>query len=290
VAGQRIGYVVVSTLDQYERRQLEGQVLDCVFTDKASGRDTTRPELTELLRFARDGDAVGMHSMDRLARNLDDLRAFVQGLTLKGVRVEFIKESLVFTGEDSPMANLMLSAVGRLPNSSVPSAGNARRKGSPWPSSAAPRRGEKGPCPRSGRPSWSSGPAATFQKSSLLATTGSAGRRSTRICFKPGCRAPSPAESNLLPQIPNVRYLYLSGTSRSSCETARLGTRAGHGGAYETRDRRHIRCLPKILLAALLASVLRSSLALTIVELPVTMQLTGPPDTEVGWPEKLEKS
>jgi DNA invertase Pin-like site-specific DNA recombinase len=50
--------------------------------------------------------------MDRLARNLDDLRALVQGLTRKGVRVEFIKEQLVFTGEDSPMANLMLSVMG----------------------------------------------------------------------------------------------------------------------------------------------------------------------------------
>ncbi len=47
--------------------------------------------------------------MDRLARNLDDLRALVQGITGKGARVEFVKESLVFTGEDSPMANLMLS-------------------------------------------------------------------------------------------------------------------------------------------------------------------------------------
>jgi hypothetical protein len=56
VAGQRIGYVRVSTLDQNEKRQLERQVLDQVFTDKASGRDTTRPELTDLLRFARDGD------------------------------------------------------------------------------------------------------------------------------------------------------------------------------------------------------------------------------------------
>lgn len=58
MAGQRIGYVRVSTLDQNEKRQLEGQVLDRVFTDKASGRDTARPELTELLRFARDGDTV----------------------------------------------------------------------------------------------------------------------------------------------------------------------------------------------------------------------------------------
>jgi DNA invertase Pin-like site-specific DNA recombinase len=77
-----------------------------------SGRDTARPQLAELLRFARDGDTVVVHSMDRLARNLDDLRALAQGPTSKGVRVEFVKESMVFTGEDSPMANLMLSVVG----------------------------------------------------------------------------------------------------------------------------------------------------------------------------------
>ena len=65
MAGQRIGYVRVSTLDQNEKRQLEGQVLDRVFMDKASGRDTARPQLTELLRFARDGDTVVVHSMDR---------------------------------------------------------------------------------------------------------------------------------------------------------------------------------------------------------------------------------
>jgi DNA invertase Pin-like site-specific DNA recombinase len=50
--------------------------------------------------------------MDRLARNLDDLRRLVQKLTKIGVRIEFIKENLVFTGEDSPMANLMLSVMG----------------------------------------------------------------------------------------------------------------------------------------------------------------------------------
>jgi DNA invertase Pin-like site-specific DNA recombinase len=112
VDGRRIGYVRVSTLDQNEMRQLEGQVLDRVFTDKASGRDIARPQLTELLRFVRDGDSVVVHSMDRLAGNLDDLRALVQGLTRRGVRVEFLKERLVFTGEDSPMANLMLSGMG----------------------------------------------------------------------------------------------------------------------------------------------------------------------------------
>jgi hypothetical protein len=146
-AGQRIGYVRVSTLDQNEKRQLEGQVLDGVFTDKASGRDTARPELTELLRFARDGDTVVVHSMDRLARNLEDLRAHVQGLTSKSVGVEFIKESLVFTGEDSPMANLMLSVMGAFaefrpekdPHTGTGTgAGPARRQRCP----------ESRPCPR----------------------------------------------------------------------------------------------------------------------------------------------
>jgi DNA invertase Pin-like site-specific DNA recombinase len=32
-------------------------------------------------------------------------------LTSKGVRIEFVKEHLTFTGEDSPMANLMLSVI-----------------------------------------------------------------------------------------------------------------------------------------------------------------------------------
>lgn len=62
--------------------------------------------------FARVGDTVVVHSMDRLARNLDDLRRIVQTLTQHGVCVEFVKEHLVFTGEDSPMANLMLSVMG----------------------------------------------------------------------------------------------------------------------------------------------------------------------------------
>ncbi|CAL7961918.1 hypothetical protein MIDIC_340019 [Alphaproteobacteria bacterium] len=50
--------------------------------------------------------------MDRLARNLDDLRKIVQTLTGKSIQVKFIKEGLAFTGEDSHMSNLMLSVMG----------------------------------------------------------------------------------------------------------------------------------------------------------------------------------
>jgi DNA invertase Pin-like site-specific DNA recombinase len=110
--GQRVGYVRVSTFEQNAERQLDGVELDRTFTDKASGKDTKRPQLDALLTFVRAGDTVLVHSMDRLARNLDDLRHIVQALTQRGVRIEFMKECLTFTGEDSPMANLMLSVMG----------------------------------------------------------------------------------------------------------------------------------------------------------------------------------
>jgi hypothetical protein len=151
MAGQRIGYVRVSTLHQNEKRQLEGQVLHRVFTDNASGTDTARPELTELLQFARDGDAVVVHSMDRLARNLDDLRALVQGLTRKGVRVEFLKESLVFTGEDSPMANLMLSVMGAFAEFERSLIRERQKEGIALASSARLQRPEKDPHTGTGR-------------------------------------------------------------------------------------------------------------------------------------------
>lgn len=111
--GQRIGYVRVSSYDQNEARQLEHMgELDRIFTDKASGKNTERPQLQELLSYVREGDTIIIHSMDRLARNLDDLRQLVNTQTRRGICVQFIKENLIFTGEDSPMSNLMLSVLG----------------------------------------------------------------------------------------------------------------------------------------------------------------------------------
>src|SRR6202158_6175293 len=97
--GQRIGYRRVSTLDQHTERQLEGIDVAKIFTDQASGKDTKRPQLEALMSFVREGDTVVVHSMDRLARNLDDLRRIIRGLTDKGVRVQFITENLTFHGD-----------------------------------------------------------------------------------------------------------------------------------------------------------------------------------------------
>jgi DNA invertase Pin-like site-specific DNA recombinase len=70
------------------------------------------PQLQAASEFCREGDTLVIHLMDRLARNLTDLRLLVKSLTDRAIAVQFIKEALIFTGEDSPMANLLLSMLG----------------------------------------------------------------------------------------------------------------------------------------------------------------------------------
>lgn len=112
MVGQRVGYIRVSTAEQSTHRQLEGITLDKTFTDYASGKNSQRPQLQALLEYVRENDRVLVHSLDRLARNLDDLRKIVQQLTARGIVIEFIKENLTFSGQDSPMAQFMLSVMG----------------------------------------------------------------------------------------------------------------------------------------------------------------------------------
>lgn len=126
MTGQRIGYKRVSTVDQSTERQLDDEQLDEVFEDKASGKDTSRPQLYEAIRHSRRGDEFVVHSMDRLARNLEDLRRIVRVLTAGGqitidgraidhkggVKVRFVKEDLTFTGEANKYSTFMLNMLG----------------------------------------------------------------------------------------------------------------------------------------------------------------------------------
>jgi DNA invertase Pin-like site-specific DNA recombinase len=110
--GKNIGYIRVSTTDQNTARQLDGLTLDKVFTDKCSGGSKKRPALTELLEWVREEDVVHVHSMDRLARNLEDLRELVNAINAKEASVKFVKEGLDFSGEASPMSELLLNLLG----------------------------------------------------------------------------------------------------------------------------------------------------------------------------------
>ncbi len=106
--GQLVGYVRVSTLDQNSERQLEGMKLVKTFTDKASGKDTKRPQLQAVLQYLREGDTLVVHSMDRLGRNMLDLLQTIKSLNDRRVAVQFVKERLTFAGEDAPMSKLQL--------------------------------------------------------------------------------------------------------------------------------------------------------------------------------------
>lgn len=111
----RIGYIRVSSADQNTDRQLDGQQLTVTFTDRASGKNTNRPQLQALLTGNwPDGSTVVVHSMDRLARSLSDLLKIVENLTERGIAVHFVKEGKIFRGGDSTdgMDKLMLSMLG----------------------------------------------------------------------------------------------------------------------------------------------------------------------------------
>lgn len=112
--GQRVGYVRVSSVEQNTDRQLEGIDLDRTFIDKTSGKNTKRPQLESMLGYVREGDHIIVHSMDRLARNLLDLLKMVEDITSRGISIEFRKEQLTFTGEDTPIPRLLLSVMGAI--------------------------------------------------------------------------------------------------------------------------------------------------------------------------------
>ncbi|WP_143253805.1 recombinase family protein [Alkanindiges hydrocarboniclasticus] len=110
---QTVGYIRVSSVDQNTERQLVGLKLDKVFTDKISGAKKNRPALDELIEYVREGDTVLVHSMDRMARDLENLINIVKTLNGKGVTVKFNKENITFTANsDNPMDKFLFHVVG----------------------------------------------------------------------------------------------------------------------------------------------------------------------------------
>ena len=112
-----LGYIRVSTDGQNiarQEEQLASHHPDKVFIDRVSGKSMDRPALIQLLDYVRDGDRCVTSSMDRLARNVEDLRKIVREITDAGASVQFLKEGLTFTGDDSPMSKLLLNVMGAM--------------------------------------------------------------------------------------------------------------------------------------------------------------------------------
>lgn len=108
MAGQNIGYIRVSSVEQNTARQLDGIELDKVFEDRCSGKNTDRPALKACLEYVREGDTLHVHEISRLARNMADLNRLVDELTAKGVAVKFHKEGLEFNASKATDAMMKL--------------------------------------------------------------------------------------------------------------------------------------------------------------------------------------
>ena len=110
----KIAYVRVSTIEQNEGRQVEGLKqygIDKWFTEKASAKDTNRPQLQALIDYVREGDTVYIHDFSRIARSTKDLLAIVDTLNEKGVFLVSNKEQI---DSSTPTGKLMLTMIGAI--------------------------------------------------------------------------------------------------------------------------------------------------------------------------------
>ena len=110
----KIAYVRVSTVEQNEARQIEALEKHGInewFIEKVSAKDTNRPKLQELLKFARKGDTVYIHDFSRLARSTKDLLEIAEQLNSKGVDLVSNKENI---DTSTPTGKLMLTMLGAI--------------------------------------------------------------------------------------------------------------------------------------------------------------------------------
>jgi hypothetical protein len=97
--GLDLGYARVSTTKQNLERQLAslneaGIPDDRLYVDKKTGATVDRPGLIELLKYARDGDTIVVHTLDRLGRNLREVLNLVHDLAEKGIGVRSLADPL----------------------------------------------------------------------------------------------------------------------------------------------------------------------------------------------------
>ncbi|WP_327412715.1 recombinase family protein [Streptomyces sp. NBC_01233] len=116
-AGHLIGYARVSTDDQEAQLQHDAlAAAGCarVFTDKASGKNTDRPELAVVLDYVRAGDTLCVWKLDRFARSLIDLVNMVDALAARGVGFKVLTGALASIDPNTPDGRLMLQVVGAM--------------------------------------------------------------------------------------------------------------------------------------------------------------------------------
>jgi DNA invertase Pin-like site-specific DNA recombinase len=108
-----LGYARVSTVKQDLDRQIDaltgvGIPLERIYLDKKSGSTVDRPGLRELIGYARDGDVIVVHTLDRLGRTVRDTLNLIYDLSERGVGVRNLADPIKVdsSNPEDPMAQL----------------------------------------------------------------------------------------------------------------------------------------------------------------------------------------
>lgn len=122
--GVDLGYARVSTAKQDLDRQLHvlaevGIPAERIYLDKKSGSTTDRPGLRAVLDYARTGDVIVVHTLDRLGRTVRDTLNLIHDLSERGVGVRNLADPIRLdsSNPEDPMAQLavvMLALFGQM--------------------------------------------------------------------------------------------------------------------------------------------------------------------------------
>ena len=110
----KAAYVRVSTAEQNEARQREALAvrgIDKWFIEKASGKNTDRPEFQKMLDWVREGDTIYIHDLSRIARSTKDLLDLLDVLREKGVALVSGKESIDTSTATGKLLVTMVAAI-----------------------------------------------------------------------------------------------------------------------------------------------------------------------------------
>jgi len=93
----KIGYARVSTQDQSLDLQLDAlEKAGCnkIYQEKVSGMKDDRPELNQLIEYAREGDVLVVYKLDRLGRSTKRLIELSEQLQERGIELVSIRDSI----------------------------------------------------------------------------------------------------------------------------------------------------------------------------------------------------
>lgn len=111
-----VGYARTSTIEQLagldsQIRQLEGHRVEKIFSEQISSV-VARDALSAALDFVREGDALVVTKLDRLARSTSDLLAIIAKLEAKGVGLRVLDFGGSEIDTKSPTGKMLVTMFG----------------------------------------------------------------------------------------------------------------------------------------------------------------------------------